>query len=271
MANGVSSSVQCQSDLWRHRLPVSLLNMWFPKCVIFIWSFYALTQGSDAFTCHKGQMVVKSKKGVNRCDSCPKNTFQSKETTSQYCEPCRKCADSMGSETLEACTAERNTKCKCREHFVPLENDSSTCECANGFTIRFRECVKEEEKSQTKVTASIKPHHLLTTLTSPRPQERAPSPTPSPKPAHKPTTIATSHPAIKIISRLPDLFIFFAVVGPIFLIVTLLILTALICKLKLFQRMKRRPEQTRDPSFRIPVEESGNGSQDSLKENQEEL
>ncbi|KAJ0023868.1 hypothetical protein NQD34_003767 [Periophthalmus magnuspinnatus] len=248
--------------------------MWFLKFAIFIWILYAQINDSDAFICSKGQRVKVSPTGTKSCTTCETDQFQPETTTSQYCKPCLKCVKEMGSEISQICTSEQNRKCKCRENFVPLEDDSSTCKCATGFTLRSNECVKEEKKIPLRATTPIQ--RFLTAAISPRPQEG------TQEPAHNintatvttiTTTVSTTtgpqgFPVTTERTRhSPTSNI---VVGFVFVTVALLVLTALICKQNILPRMKRRSEQTRDASFRMPVEESGDGSQDSLKQNQEE-
>lgn len=38
-----------------------------------------------------------------------------------------------GSEIKQHCTRFTNTRCACREDFVPWDSDSSNCKCAEGF------------------------------------------------------------------------------------------------------------------------------------------
>lgn len=42
-----------------------------------------------------------------------------------------------GSEVTEKCTKKKDTKCRCRKGFVPVESDSATCECGIGFGLHY--------------------------------------------------------------------------------------------------------------------------------------
>ncbi|XP_054473523.1 tumor necrosis factor receptor superfamily member 4 isoform X2 [Anoplopoma fimbria] len=112
--------------------------MFLFKLLIVTLSFYDL----DALrTCPKGQRLNPK---ANGCDVCPNDAFQPEENDSQTCKVCTKCDGESGSDVKENCTKETNTKCQCREGFVPWESDSSSCKCEIGFELKHggRECVK---------------------------------------------------------------------------------------------------------------------------------
>nr|XP_040061090.1 tumor necrosis factor receptor superfamily member 4 isoform X1 [Gasterosteus aculeatus aculeatus] len=121
------------------------LNMVIFKLLIFTLIFYEFTVDLDAgITCSKGQRVTRSGTG---CESCPIEAFQPEENDSQVCKVCTKCESETGSVVKEECTKETNTKCQCREEFVPWERDSSSCKCRIGFGLQLegRKCSKCED------------------------------------------------------------------------------------------------------------------------------
>ncbi|KAM8913906.1 uncharacterized protein AB9W97_006906 isoform 2-T2 [Spinachia spinachia] len=233
---------------------------------------------------HLCQRVTK---GGDGCEICPSDAFQPEENDSQVCKACTKCESSTGSVVKEECTKETDTKCQCRDDFVPWESDSSSCKCKDGhFTYnvnsqckKWKECKCGVKRNGTRssdvichaefqgcsasniptpssnylttLPTSNKTVSLLTRLTSPHPRDGAHTP-------RMPTgTTATAAPGHKVIQLLTGLaLVMLGIFG-------LLVVTAVTCKLH-FTLHPAAPKK--DSLCRRPVEESG-GSLCSVKLN----
>nr|XP_061814034.1 tumor necrosis factor receptor superfamily member 4-like [Nerophis lumbriciformis] len=243
----------------------------------------------DVITCPKGQMI-KTQGTSQKCQTCPKEYHQPVENRSKQCKPCTKCDKGSGSEMTEKCTRERDTKCQCREGFVPVEPDFATCECPVGFGLRHGECSKCEDGTFNRCpnTACIKwkkcnsgvyvsgsstsdvicngesptLNHTVSVITPPR--ETAQS-----HDVQLDTTTATTITAVyDVLSNNSDklqpskttgyhIGMTFLILG----IVALLVVSALACKVRLITCVRRRPaaKSTGDSQYRRPVEECGDG------------
>ncbi|XP_008287204.1 tumor necrosis factor receptor superfamily member 4 isoform X2 [Stegastes partitus] len=113
------------------------------KVFLLFWMFNEVILESDArIPCPKGHKV--SQHG-NTCVSCNPGSYMDKENDSKYCNPCTPCYQNSGSRVEQECTKVSDTKCECREGFVPLEDDRSICKCKNGFELKQGVCSECEE------------------------------------------------------------------------------------------------------------------------------
>uniref|UniRef100_A0AAX7TAK3 TNFR-Cys domain-containing protein n=1 Tax=Astatotilapia calliptera TaxID=8154 RepID=A0AAX7TAK3_ASTCA len=87
----------------------------------------------------------KVSRNGNGCEPCKLGSYQDHENTSKSCKACRTCDTSHGSEIKQHCTRFTNTRCACREDFVPWDSDSFNCKCAEGFKRIGGECKRCEE------------------------------------------------------------------------------------------------------------------------------
>uniref|UniRef100_A0A3B4VFA9 Tumor necrosis factor receptor superfamily member 4-like n=1 Tax=Seriola dumerili TaxID=41447 RepID=A0A3B4VFA9_SERDU len=201
------------------------------------------------------------------CKICPDGYYQPEENDSLSCRPCT----IITNESTD-------TKCQCREGFVPWGSDSSTCKCDIGFGLTNGKCSKcevgffsksinspcqkwKECKSGEKIPGTSSSDVICIELKS-NPDITTPDITflPSHSP-HEETQAQNLHTTTTTTTSLAVLM--FGIVG-------LLVLTAVTCKLHITPCVQRKPAvQTKDSLCRRPIEEIGDGSQSSLKQNPE--
>ncbi|KAI1890808.1 hypothetical protein AGOR_G00157430 [Albula goreensis] len=86
--------------------------------------------------CPKGKKNAYNKEG---CVPCPVDQYMDMPNYKQFCMNCRTCNEKTGSEIASRCTAIKNSECRCRQGFVPNEEDKSSCKCAAGSELVFKE------------------------------------------------------------------------------------------------------------------------------------
>ncbi|XP_022602551.1 tumor necrosis factor receptor superfamily member 4-like isoform X2 [Seriola dumerili] len=276
------------------------------KFLILTLTFYELFVNLEAGTCPKGHSLSRKAD----CKICPDGYYQPEENDSLSCRPCTMCEEHRGSAIEQKCTKETDTKCQCREGFVPWGSDSSTCKCDIGFGLTNGKCSKcevgffsksinspcqkwKECKSGEKIPGTSSSDVICIELKS-NPDITTPDITflPSHSPheetqaqnLHTTTTTTTSTttttalpghtlstkknrdmqpPPSNTGSHIGLAVLMFGIVG-------LLVLTAVTCKLHITPCVQRKPAvQTKDSLCRRPIEEIGDGSQSSLKQNPE--
>ncbi|XP_061639550.1 tumor necrosis factor receptor superfamily member 21 isoform X1 [Phyllopteryx taeniolatus] len=274
------------------------------KLLLLSQTFNKFVADLDLFSCPKGQLIKMHGASQKYCAACPEGYHQPGENYSKQCKPCTKCNEVSGSEVTEKCTKETDTKCQCREGFVPVEPDSATCECSVGFGLRRGECSKCEDgsfnrrpdtpcikwkacksgvnisgNSTSDVICNGEPkRHPHGSPTSNRtvsvntpPHERAQSH--NSIHADATTTTTTTTTAVhKMLSRdkvepapLSTTTNFhIGLAFLIFGIVALLILSAVTCKVHVTTFVRRWSGVQRDLLYRRPVEESGDGTRSNL-------
>uniref|UniRef100_A0A3P9N910 Tumor necrosis factor receptor superfamily member 4 n=1 Tax=Poecilia reticulata TaxID=8081 RepID=A0A3P9N910_POERE len=87
--------------------------------------------------------LKKLPSGKTECEPCGEGTFQATPKKSQSCDGCTTCYE--GSDIKEKCTAVKNTVCGCRDGFVPRARDSSICKCDIGSGLENGVCSKCKE------------------------------------------------------------------------------------------------------------------------------
>ncbi|KAG7494642.1 tumor necrosis factor receptor superfamily member 4-like [Solea senegalensis] len=268
----------------------------FPvKFLLLVLTFYGLIVELDAIICPKGQKVKRMMGTRYTCDACPDGYYQPTENDSQKCITCRTCNAGYGSEIIQVCTKETNTKCACRAGFNPSSPDFSICKCNPGFGLKNGECSRCEDgfftshvnaqcrkwkecKSGVNTTGTSTKDVICNEMSNPgiktdisftsqRPQEETRmhtmfttiSSTTSPPTVTKQN--GDSPTSANTGNHIGLFLLMFGIVG-------LLLLTTVTCKLHITQNVQRKPaEQTKDSVCRRPVEESGDDSELSVKLN----
>ncbi|XP_058486729.1 tumor necrosis factor receptor superfamily member 4 [Solea solea] len=271
----------------------------FPvKFLLLLLTFYGLIVELDATICPKGQKVKRIGGKRYTCDACPDGYYQPTENDSQKCITCKTCNADYGSKIIQVCTKETDTKCACRAGFNTSSPDFTICICNRGFGLKNGECSRCEEgfftshvnaqcrkwkecKSGVNTTGTSTKDVICNemsnpgiktdiTFTSQRPQEETRSHTKftTISSTISPPTVTTKQigkgdsPTSANTGNYIGLFLLmFGIVG-------LLLLTTVTCKLHIAQNVQRKPaEQTKDSVWKRPVEESGDGSELSVKLN----
>ncbi|KAM9410229.1 tumor necrosis factor receptor superfamily member 3 [Pholidichthys leucotaenia] len=243
------------------------------KLVLLMLTFSKLFVDLDAAPkCPKGHHVDRK---TGYCKTCPKGYYHPTANSDHHCSSCSKCFGEYGSVIKDDCTKETDTKCQCRNGFVPLELDSSECKCDAGFELKDGACIRCKEGyvstdihssclSRTQTTSNSPNHStthrplggaptqdIMSIITSTAPQQ-----TTSKKNMHpSPPLLTGNHIGVTLL-----------ILG----IVGLLLLTAATCKLQVASCIQKKTTvQTKDSLCRRPVEESGE-SQTPLNKNPEE-
>ncbi|XP_061688325.1 tumor necrosis factor receptor superfamily member 4 [Syngnathoides biaculeatus] len=259
--------------------------------------FNTFVADSDQFSCPKGQRIVMRGGSEKSCAVCPEGYHQPGENKSKQCKPCTKCNQASGSEVMAKCTKETDTKCQCREGFVPVESGSVTCKCSVGFGLRRGECSKCEDgsfnrranapcikwkecKSGVNVSGSStsdvvcngepkrRPHSSPRTVTvNTPPDEKARSRLNADADVAATTAASREVPSNAKVEPVRPLTATRFHVGMAFLIlgiVAALILSAAACTRRVTRCVRRRGLMPRDLPYRRPVEESGDGIRSNL-------
>ncbi|XP_008406917.1 tumor necrosis factor receptor superfamily member 4 [Poecilia reticulata] len=277
--------------------------MFLFNLLIFILTLNVFIVDSDARMCDRGQKVKKLPSGKTECEPCGEGTFQATPKKSQSCDGCTTCYEESGSDIKEKCTAVKNTVCGCRDGFVPRARDSSICKCDIGSGLENGVCSKCKEgyfsqeintqcqkwkdcksagikqagsstsdvvcneminDSQTTVAPTTISKVFSSLSTTRRPHEGAPIQ----KTRSSTTTTTVQRPTVRNTTQNTSIHIGTAIL--ILGIFGLLGLTAMTCKLHVTHCWQTKPAvQTKDSLCRRPVEESGDGSESSLKLNPE--
>ncbi|KAM4740154.1 uncharacterized protein FYW61_001963 [Anableps anableps] len=255
-----------------------------------------------------GQRVIEISRDKRKCVPCEDGYFQPEQKSSKSCNGCTKCDEERGSSIKEKCTKEKDTVCECREGFVRYASDSSICKCdvgsglENGVCSRCKEgyfseaidvrcqkwkdcksagikkagndlsdvvCNEKLNGSQTTISpATVKKGFLSLITRHPhkgvQTQKTLSSTTTTPvqHPSMR-NTAQPSSPSSNTSTHIGTAILIFGIAG-------LLGLTAMTSKLHFTSRWHPKPAvHTNDSLCRRPVEESGDGSESSLKLNPE--
>ncbi|XP_029908119.1 tumor necrosis factor receptor superfamily member 4 [Myripristis murdjan] len=101
------------------------------KVVFLLILIFILSPILDASVrCPEGHRVSR---GQNKCESCPHDQYQDEENLTNNCRPCTRCNPERGSEEELRCLKTRDTKCRCRQGFIPFAKDFTICKCNRGF------------------------------------------------------------------------------------------------------------------------------------------
>ncbi|XP_030276070.1 tumor necrosis factor receptor superfamily member 4 isoform X2 [Sparus aurata] len=275
------------------------------KLLIVSLTFFELLVNFDAvLRCPKGERVDVSRGSKPRCAPCHKGTYQPDENESQSCKPCTKCNQKSGSDPIQVCTEDTNTKCQCRGNFTPLDkSDNSTCKCDIGFELKSGECsecevgyfstsidstcrkwrecksgvhkagtktsdalCKDESNDDAYVSATPTPNNIVPAVK----HSTSDRPHEGAQTQKIHTTTTTSAPGLSI-TRSPPVQPPTAGshIGVILIlgIVLLFVLTAVACKQHIIPKERQQPDQKNESLCRKPVEESGHSSEALLKQN----
>ncbi|XP_054883050.1 tumor necrosis factor receptor superfamily member 4 [Poeciliopsis prolifica] len=276
--------------------------MFLFNLLIFILTLDVFTVDSDAAKCEKGQRLKETSNGKITCESCKEGTFRATPKDSKTCELCTPCDEETGSFIKETCTKVKNTVCGCRDGFVPFSKDSGVCKCDIGSGLengvcskckegyfskeidtpcqKWKDCksagIKQAGSSTSDVVCNEMINNSQTTAaptaitkvfpslsSTRRPREGAPTQTLS-----STTTTTVQLPTVRNTMQPTSIHIGTAIL--ILGIAGLLVMTAMTCKLHITPFCQSKPAvQTKDSLCRRPVEESGDGSESSLKLNPE--
>ncbi|XP_014331434.1 tumor necrosis factor receptor superfamily member 4-like [Xiphophorus maculatus] len=276
--------------------------MFLFNLLIFILTLNVFIVDSDAAKCNKGEKLTESHRGKLLCTPCGEGTFRATPKDSKSCDACTLCDEELGSFIKDKCTTVKNTVCGCRDGFVPFSSDSGVCKCDIGSGLENGVCSKCKEgyfnkdidkpcqkwkdcksagikqagnstsdvvckeminDSQTTVAPTAIKKVFPSLSTTRRPHEGAPTQTLS-----STTTTTVQLTTVRNTMQLTSIHIGTAIL--ILGITGLLGLTAMTCKLHVTPCWKSKPAvQTKDSLCRRPVEESGDGSESSLKLNPE--
>uniref|UniRef100_A0A3Q2EHD5 Tumor necrosis factor receptor superfamily member 4-like n=1 Tax=Cyprinodon variegatus TaxID=28743 RepID=A0A3Q2EHD5_CYPVA len=262
----------------------------------------------DAFLCKKGQRVFELY-GKKSCLPCQDGYFQPTENQSKSCTGCERCDEARGSRVKVKCTKETNTVCECRPGFVPFSKESSICICEKGSGLKDNECLKCQDgyfsssydtscqkwkdcksagiKKEGTPTSDVICNEVLNgsqTTTAPAVIKKVFPSLSITHPPHEgvqtqktlsntttapvqPTTVRKkvqpSFPSSNTSNHVGTAILTLGIVG-------LLVLTVMTCKLHITPCWRTKQAlQTKDSLCRRPVEESGDGSESSLKLNPE--
>ncbi|XP_041639495.1 tumor necrosis factor receptor superfamily member 4 [Cheilinus undulatus] len=264
------------------------------KWILFTFTFCELIIRLDAKKCPKGQRVANS-----GCAPCPPGYYQPEENNSSRCKQCTRCDEESGSFVQELCTTDANTRCQCREGFVPSDRDSSTCKCDKGSGKMNGECSKcevgyfnnridspcqkwkkcnvgenvsgtptsdvicsDESKTDIKKAPTSNKTEPLSTQSTTKPSHEG-GETQRKETTTTPliVTVTSGHGVTPWQRVHPTDLPNTGYIGVALLIfvIALLMLTAVICKLYINPRSETRPAEQTRDSYRRPVEESGDG------------
>ncbi|KAF7207924.1 tumor necrosis factor receptor superfamily member 4 [Nothobranchius furzeri] len=126
-------------------------NMLQLNLFVLILTFGELILDLNGLMCEKGHRIAFRK---STCEPCPDGYFQPIENDTGSCLGCVECNEKSGSSTDRECTLLTNRKCKCRDGFVPLTEDSVLCRCDPGFGLQDGVCSKCKEGSFSKTVNS---------------------------------------------------------------------------------------------------------------------
>ncbi|XP_047204034.1 tumor necrosis factor receptor superfamily member 4 [Girardinichthys multiradiatus] len=263
---------------------------------------------NNGIPCNKGERVTERFPGKRECAPCQDGYFQQTPKFSKSCNACAKCDEVTGSFVKVKCTKETDTICGCREGFSPLLENSAWCKCDKGSGLKNGVCSRCEEGffsteidssckkwkqcgstgikkagtatsdvicnelngSQTTTSPTSIKKVFLSLLTTRRPHEGVQTQKTLSSTTTAPVqqnilrhTTQPSFPRSNTSTHIGTAILILGIVG-------LLLLTAMTCKLHVTPCWRTKPAvQTKDSLCRRPVEESGDGSESSLKLNPE--